>query len=151
MIMEHANRVRFHFLISSFSFQNRNQLKFFVIELFAKEGFKVEHLNFVFCSDEFLLLLNKSHLNHDTYTDIITFPFSNRGEAVLADIYISVERVKENAARFSQSFQTELHRVIFHGVLHLCGYKDKIHIEKKLMREKESYYLTKYWFHVKRI
>jgi rRNA maturation RNase YbeY len=113
--------------------------------LFAKEGFKVAHLNFVFCSDEYLLLLNKSHLNHNTYTDIITFPFSNEGEAVLSDIYISVERVKENAENFSQSFKRELHRVIFHGVLHLCGYKDKTLSEKKMMREKETYYLDEYF------
>lgn len=143
--MKHANRVKFHFLIPNFSFQNRKQLKLFLIGLFAKEGFKVAHLNFVFCSDEYLLLLNKSHLNHNTYTDIITFPFSNEVEAVLSDIYISVERVKENAENFSQSFKRELHRVIFHGVLHLCGYKDKTLSEKKMMREKETYYLDEYF------
>ncbi len=143
--MKHANRVKFHFLIPNFYFQNRNQLKLFLIGLFAKEGFKVAHLNFVFCSDEYLLLLNKRHLDHNTYTDIITFPFSNEVEAVLSDIYISVERVKENAEHFSQSFKRELHRVIFHGALHLCGYKDKTLNEKKMMREKETYYLEEYF------
>ncbi len=143
--MKHPNRVKFHFLIPNFSFQNRNQLKLFLIGLFAKEGFKVAHLNFVFCSDDYLLLLNKSHLNHNTYTDIITFPFSNKREAVLSDIYISVERVRGNAANFSQSFKRELHRVIFHGALHLCGYRDKTLNEKKMMREKETYYLEEYF------
>ncbi len=143
--MKHSNRVKFHFLIPNFSFQKRNQLKLFLIGLFAKEGFKVAHLNFVFCSDEYLLLLNKSHLDHNTYTDIITFPFSNEDEAVVSDIYISVERVKKNAENFSQSFKNELHRVIFHGVLHLCGYRDKTLSEKKLMREKETYYLDEYF------
>ncbi len=143
--MKHPNRVKFHFLIPNFSFQNRNQLKLFLIGLFAKEGFKVAHLNFVFCSDDYLLLLNSSHLNHNTYTDIITFPFSNKREAVLSDIYISVERVKGNAANFSQSFKRELHRVIFHAALHLCGYKDKTLNEKKMMREKETYYLEEYF------
>lgn len=143
--MEEANRVKFHFLVSNFSLQNRSQLKLFITELFKKEGLTVAHINYIFCSDKYLLQLNKNYLKHNTYTDIITFPFSSEREAVLSDIYISVDRVKENAADFYQSFKEELHRVILHGALHLCGYKDKTLGDKKIMREKEAYYLRQYF------
>jgi rRNA maturation RNase YbeY len=89
--------------------------------------------------------LNKTHLNHDTYTDIITFELSPKNEALIADIYISVERVKENAQSFTTSFQKELHRVIFHGALHLCGYKDKSKKQSQLMRFKEEENLILYF------
>jgi rRNA maturation RNase YbeY len=110
-----------------------------------KEGKQVDTINFIFCTDQYLLGLNKKHLNHDTLTDIITFEYNPPGQALLSDIYISVERVKENALVFKTSFSRELHRVIFHGVLHLCGYKDKKPEESKLMRLKEEEYLKK-WF-----
>lgn len=117
----------------------------FLKRLCMKEGKQVDTINFIFCTDQYLLELNKKHLNHDTLTDIITFEYNPPGQALLSDIYISIERVRENAVVFKTSFSRELHRVIFHGVLHLCGYKDKKPEESKLMRFKEEEYLQK-WF-----
>ena len=100
-------------------------------------------LQFIFCSDDFLLDINKQYLKHNYYTDIITF---NLGADVIeGEIYISIDRVKENAANYNTSFKRELHRVIFHGVLHLCGYKDKLNEEKMIMRAKEVRYLQEYF------
>jgi rRNA maturation RNase YbeY len=112
--------------------------------MLKKEGREIEHINFIFCDDEYLININKQYLNHDTYTDIITFELSKKGAQLLSDIYISVERVKENAKAFNTSLANELHRVIFHGCLHLCGYKDKSREDEGLMREKETYYLREY-------
>ena len=91
----------------------------------------------IFCSDEYLLEMNRTHLDHDYYTDIITFDYTDN-QIVSGDLFISVDRVRENASDFNVSFQHELHRVIIHGVLHLCGYKDKSDEEEKLMRSKEN-------------
>jgi probable rRNA maturation factor len=97
-------------------------------------------LSIIFCSDSYLLNMNREYLQHDFYTDIITFDYSE-GSVVSGDLFISTDRIKENAAIFAVSFKMELYRVIFHGVLHLVGYKDKSEEEQKLMREKESFYL----------
>lgn len=106
------------------------------------EGFKrIGELNFIFCSDAYLLEINKQYLDHDTYTDIVTFDSSEEEDLIAGDIFISVERIAENAARFGVTEKDELHRVIIHGVLHLCGYYDKKSEDKKLMTEKENYYL----------
>ena len=94
-------------------------------------------LNYIFCDDEYLLGINQQYLNHDTYTDIITFDYCD-GDTISGDIFISVERVKDNAQEYSVSFEEELHRVMAHGVLHLLGYKDKSEQEARLMREKEN-------------
>ena len=110
-----------------------------------KEGKELEAINFIFCSDEYLLGLNQAHLDHNTFTDIITFELSSKNQPLVADIYISVDRVRENARLFQVSFKEELHRVIFHGVLHLCGFKDKKPAEQKLMREMEGKWLSKYF------
>ncbi|HMP99692.1 MAG TPA: rRNA maturation RNase YbeY [Cyclobacteriaceae bacterium] len=107
----------------------------FVIE---KEGFQLAEINFIFCSDQYLHSINKAHLNHDTLTDIITFPYSAKGEALIADIFISITRVKENALALGESFSDEINRVMIHGVLHLMGYKDKSAAQKAEMRKKES-------------
>jgi rRNA maturation RNase YbeY len=101
-------------------------------------------VNYIFCSDKYLLKINQDFLQHNTYTDIITFQYSAESEAVESDIYISVERVRENAQAFRVSFSRELYRVIFHGALHLCGYKDKSAKDAKVMREKEDYYVGLY-------
>ena len=106
---------------------------------------KLDALRYIFCSDKYLLEINRQYLNHDYYTDIITFNLSNHPEAVQGEIYISIDRVKDNARQFNASFTQELHRVIFHGALHLCGYKDKTAKEEKLMREKEDQYLALYF------
>ncbi|MFD2554289.1 rRNA maturation RNase YbeY [Sphingobacterium tabacisoli] len=108
------------------------------------EGFKrVSELNFIFCSDEYLLDINKEYLNHDTYTDIVTFDSSEDEEVIAGDIFISIERVRENASKFKVLERDELHRVIIHGVMHLCGYLDKKKEEKERMTAKENEYLQK--------
>src|SRR5690606_18692821 len=103
----------------------------------ASEEKKLEEICYIFCDDEYLLNLNEEFLQHDTYTDIITFDYSV-GKILQGDIYISTERVKENSDEFNVSFEEELRRVIIHGVLHLCGYKDKTKEQSLLMRQKEE-------------
>ena len=105
------------------------------------EGFTKENIVIVFCSDSFLLDLNKKHLNHDYFTDIITFSYTTL-DRISGDLFISVDRVKENALKEGVFFERELERVIYHGVLHLCGYNDKTPEEIKEMRSKENYYLN---------
>lgn len=106
-----------------------------------REKLRFDTINFVFCSDSYLLEINRRYLSHDTYTDIITFPYED-GDRLHADVYISVPRVKENARTFCASFDHELHRVMVHGLLHLAGHKDKKKVEKALMRKKEEAYLS---------
>jgi rRNA maturation RNase YbeY len=136
--------IHFHYLADRFHFSERTRLKKFIAGLARAEGFSVEAINYIFCTDAYLLTLNKKYLNHSTYTDIISFQFSQPSAPLLSDIYISVERVRDNARQFNSSFSQELHRVIFHGVLHLCGYQDKKPSQARQMREKENYYLRKY-------
>ncbi len=109
-----------------------------------KEKHSLTELNFIFCSDEELHAINLQYLNHDDLTDIITFDNSEQTGDVEGDIYISVDRVKENAALYNTSFEIELRRVLIHGVLHLMGYKDKSPVQKKEMRKKEDVYLSLY-------
>jgi probable rRNA maturation factor len=106
--------------------------------IIKQEGATLENLNFIFCSDEYLLETNKRYLKHKTYTDIITFDQSDRPGHIEGDIFISIERVRENAEKFSVSFDLELHRVLIHGVLHLLGHKDKTPKQKTLIRKKED-------------
>jgi len=110
--------------------------------IIAHENRKPGEINFIFCSDAHLITINNQYLNHDDYTDIITFDYSE-SKKVSGDIFISIDRIKENAEKFSVSFLDELHRVMIHGVLHLCGYKDKKPEEKKLMTQKENESLEK--------
>lgn len=105
--------------------------------LIKKEGGKLNHLNYIFCSDDYLLEINKDYLHHDTFTDIITFPLENY-PLIEGDIFISIDRIKENSIEYSTSFQNELLRVMAHGVLHLCGYRDKTEEETRVMRRKEE-------------
>ncbi len=107
-----------------------------------EEGKHPGEINIIFCSDTYLLEMNKKYLNHDYYTDVITFDYSEK-DIISGDIFISVDRVKENAQTYKQTFLNELNRVIVHGVLHLLGYKDKTEDEQKIMRQKEDYYLQK--------
>jgi rRNA maturation RNase YbeY len=124
----------------------RKQLRKFIGSMVELEGNTIEALSFVFCSDDFLLQINRDFLSHDYYTDIITFDFSDDGSGAIAgEIYISVDTVRENARSYSTSITRELHRVIFHGILHLCGYKDKTKSQKHVMRQKEDYYLNQYF------
>jgi len=109
----------------------------------SKEGRKPGDITFIFCDDDYLLDINKQYLDHDYYTDIITFDYVE-GDQIAGDIFISIDRVKENAATFGVSFSNELNRILIHGVLHLLGYKDKDAEEKKLMTSKEDEYLLNY-------
>jgi rRNA maturation RNase YbeY len=133
--------VHFHFADLRFLFPKRTEAKEIILELIDKEGKEVQEINYIFCTDTYLLQLNKSFLKHDTLTDIITFHYHAKDAPVHSDIYISVERVKENAGLFGVHFLHELYRVLFHGALHLCGYKDKTKKDKQAMRSKEDFYL----------
>ena len=109
-----------------------------------KEGFKLGELNFIFCSDEYLLSINQQYLNHDTYTDIITFDNSEVDKLIVSDIFISIDRVNENASKFKTTPFNEVCRIMIHGTLHLLGYKDKGKEAKTLMTAKEDEYLMLY-------
>jgi len=119
----------------------KREIKSWLQNVAKEEGKKIGELNYVFCSDNYLLEMNQQYLNHNTLTDIITFDQSDNPTIVEGDIYISFDRVKENGSSL-QSEKTELYRVMVHGLLHLLGYKDKKTEEQQLMRSKEDYYLT---------
>lgn len=137
-------KVHFHFL-SPIGLRNRKKLKIFLEILSKKENTRLAEITYIFCSDAFLLKMNKQFLQHDFYTDIISFEISNDPLGKVAEIYISTDRVKENAKIFKTSITSELHRVIFHGILHICGYKDKTKDQKNIMSAKEDYYLSAYF------
>lgn len=133
--------------IQFFSEKVRFKLKYpkkttsWIKSVILKEGAVLNSINYIFCSDEHLGEMNIQHLKHKTFTDIITFNYGDGG-TIEGDIFISIDRVKENAKKFNADFDTELHRVMIHGVLHLIGYNDKAKTEKALMREKEDTYLS---------
>lgn len=122
---------------NSFELKEKQKVSLWIEEVIRSENKKLEELSYIFCDDEYLLNLNEEYLHHDTYTDIITFDYSV-GSILQGDIYISTERVADNAVSFDVSFEEELRRVMIHGVLHLCGYKDKSQEESFLMRQKEE-------------
>jgi len=136
--------IYFHYLTPSFYFPHRAFTKVFIASIFANHHKKIDTINYIFCTDQYLLNLNKTHLNHDYYTDIITFDLS-LGKMITADIFISVERAKENAAIFKTAKISELLRLLIHGALHLCGYKDKTKKDSQKMRMLENKYLNEYW------
>jgi rRNA maturation RNase YbeY len=125
---------------TKFLLNNEEQLANWISNIISSEGFIEEEINYIFCDDDYLFKLNVEFLNHDTLTDIISFDYSI-GKIIQGDIFISIDRVAENANDFNVSFGEELHRVMVHGVLHYCGYKDKTDMDEALMREKENYYL----------
>ena len=126
--------------------KQKRKLSVFIDVIISKymKNVQTAELNVIFCTDAFLLEMNKNFLDHDTFTDIITFDLSESKKALEGEIYISVERVRENAKIFKTTYTDELHRVIFHGVLHLCGFKDKKEKDQKVMRENEDYCLEHY-------
>ena len=128
----------------SITLGNRVALKAFLEKQLKKEGIRIECLQYVFCSDKYLLDINKQFLNHDYYTDIISFDLSETKGVLIGDIYISVDRVKENAKTMKTTQGNELLRVIFHGALHFCGYKDKKPADAKLMRSMEDKWIRAY-------
>jgi probable rRNA maturation factor len=144
MMMKEKNVVRFFYDCKPFPFSNRNALKEFVVKIFRKEKCRLTSLHYVFCTDEVLRKMNKRFLNHPDYTDILTFPLSEKGKPVAGEIYISIDRIKDNSLIFNTSFKEELLRVVFHGALHLCNYNDHSSQEIKKMRERENFYLRLY-------
>ena len=122
---------------TSFTLKNHKKLVKWISDVISSEGFQVGEINYIFCNDSYLNKINQEFLNHDTFTDIISFDYT-LGKEVGGDIFISIERVLENAEKFNEVFETELHRVMIHGILHFMGYKDKTKKEKTLMRTKED-------------
>ena len=130
---------------TEFTLENEEAISGWISNVIKSEGKKEGEINYIFCDDEYLLEINKEHLQHDYYTDIISFDYTV-GNEINGDMFISVDRVKENAEDFNVSFDDELKRVIVHGVLHYCGYKDKSETDELLMRSKEDEKLA--MFHV---
>lgn len=126
---------------TDFTLENQEEISKWISNTIQEEGYTFEEISYIFCDDAYLLEKNIQFLDHDTLTDIISFDYSV-GKIISGDIFISIERVKENASNFKVSFTEELHRVIIHGILHYCGYKDKTPQEKEEMRSKENYYLS---------
>jgi probable rRNA maturation factor len=137
--------IRFHSIDRNLPLRERTRLKNFLITLFKNEKTLFKSLTYVFCSDNYLLRINRDFLQHDFYTDIITFNLSNDRREIVGEIYISLDRVIENAYNLNLPLKQELHRVIFHGALHLCGYKDKSKKDLLLMRKLEDKYLSEYF------
>lgn len=137
------SKVQFHFLVKSFSLRDRTKLKAFIETIFKKEGYPLESLTYIFCSDKYLRSINKTFLSHNYDTDIITFNLSESNK-IVGEVYISIDRVRDNAVFYGKTLREELHRVVFHGVFHLCGYLDKTPSEQKKMRAKEDLALQHY-------
>jgi len=121
----------------SFKLREKAKLKAWIKAVTEKEKHKLGTINYIFCTDDELLEINIKHLNHNTLTDIITFDYTE-GKTINSDIFISIERVLENSEKFKVTFDKEFHRVMIHGILHLCGYKDKTKADAELMRKKEN-------------
>ena len=139
--MNRIYNISFYFNETAITIGNRQELKRKINNIFFKEKKSYSVLSFIFCTDRFLLSINRKFLGHDTYTDIITFPLNNPEDPISGEIYISVDRIRENARHHGCTLKTELHRVLFHGALHLCGYKDKTRADKITMTSKENFYL----------
>lgn len=138
--------VSFHAADKQLTLKNKTRLKIFIASIFDHEGKPLKKLDYVFCSDEYLLQMNNDFLQHDYYTDIITFPLSDNHQPIVGEVYVSLDRVRDNASQHNSSVQDETLRVLFHGALHLCGYGDKSAKEVKTMRAKEDFYIN--LFHV---
>ncbi len=135
--------ITFHTENISYTVKKKNHIKSIIKTAIADESKKLGEIAFIVCSDDYLHKINQEYLKHDTYTDIITFDYCEN-DMVSGDIFISIERVKENALKFHQYIDNELFRIAIHGVLHLLGYKDKSPNDKKIMTDKEDFYLTLY-------
>lgn len=127
----------------NYTYPDKLRTKQWLSAVAANESKTIGELNYIFCSDEYLLEINKTYLNHNTFTDVITFDYC-ADDKVIGEIYISIDRIKDNAARFNSTVADETHRVLVHGLLHLLGYKDKKPADKNKMTAKEDYYLKQY-------
>lgn len=123
---------------TSFTLSHKKQIITWISKIIRLEGFDLKDLNIIFCSDNYLLELNKTYLNRDYYTDILTFDHSDDEKTIEGDLYISVDRIQENSKKFNKDFENELYRVMIHGVLHLLGYDDSTENERENMRKKEE-------------
>jgi len=139
----HTHKIDFYEADIEYQLENSDKIRQWLTDLVTEEKCGIEKIQYIFCSDEYLLNINNQYLDHDYYTDIITFPLNNSTSAIQSDIYISVDRVADNAKSYDVTTTQELHRVIAHGMLHLCGYGDATDDEKKTMRGREDYYLGK--------
>ncbi len=125
-----------------FKLKDKTKVKQWIKATIEAEGYKLSELNYIFCSDQYLLQINQQYLHHDTFTDIVTFDNSDEDGIIVGDIFISIDRIRENALKFNSGEANELHRVIIHGALHLLGYQDKKPEDKKIMTAKENFYLN---------
>lgn len=131
----------FHAADLDFELENQNEVTAWLEKSIIDEGFDPGNITFVFTSDESLLEMNQKYLNHDTYTDVIGFDYSE-GKTISGEIYISIERVRDNALKYSANSNDELHRVMIHGLLHFCGYTDNGTDDKAVMKDREDYCLS---------
>jgi len=141
MALKNRSVIKFNYQIDDFKIGDSLYFKTFLASVMAQEGIEFSEIQYVFCTDEYLIKLNQRYLQHDTYTDILTFTLSLPNEPIVSEIYISIERVQENALIIKVPFMEELSRVMIHGLLHLSGYNDGTDEEKKEMRKKEDHYL----------
>jgi probable rRNA maturation factor len=137
-----SSLISFYTESTNYTLKDKNKIRSWIASAIKKEKKKLGPVNFIICSDKYLLKLNNEYLEHDYYTDIITFDNSDIKNTISGDIFISIDRVRDNAKTFSKSLKNELHRVIIHGILHLIGYNDKSPQQKKIMTSKEDYYLS---------
>jgi len=133
--------IQFNSLISDFVLCEQSVFKKWLTDVILKENKTPGELNFIFCNDDYLIEINRNYLGHDYFTDIITFPFAVKPNIISGEIYLSIERIKENAIDADEKFEKELSRVLVHGVLHLIGYNDHTSSEIEIMRRKEDNYL----------
>lgn len=143
-IVNSLKKVHFNYADRKLHLKGKEKIKAHITWLFTKEKKKLEEIRYIFCSDDYLLQINRDFLQHDYYTDIITFDLSENTVTTIAEVYISTDRVKDNALTQGISFEQEMLRVLFHGALHLCGYKDKSKAQITEMRKKEEEYLVSF-------
>jgi probable rRNA maturation factor len=139
-----SSKITYHIEDLDFQLLKKRPLSNWIKKTVEIEGKTLSEVTYIFCSDNYLHKMNVEHLDHDTLTDIITFPYNSN--PIEGDIFISIDRVKDNAEDFKTSFDNELHRVMIHGILHLCGYKDKTEEDEKRMRQKEDECLARFLF-----
>ncbi|HWB28065.1 MAG TPA: rRNA maturation RNase YbeY [Chitinophagaceae bacterium] len=144
------SKVFFNYDDRVLSINHKRKIRSFIASLFSLEKKELLRIDYIFCSDDNLLKINRSFLKHDFYTDIITFDLSEPKTGIKGEVYISVDRVKENAVALKMGFEEEILRVLFHGALHLCGYTDKRTKNILVMRQKEDHYIKLYKNHIKR-
>jgi rRNA maturation RNase YbeY len=125
-----------------FKLKDKAILRNWLLKSISNEGKKVENINFIFCNDDYLLEINKKYLNRNTLTDVITFDYSEQEEVISGEIYISYQRIVDNATKYNQTLDNEIYRVMIHGILHLIGYDDNTENQKEIMAQKEDYCLS---------